>query len=133
MDIIKKYENRAEEFYKNSKHFISTNEFEKAGELLWGCLSNYINAINVLYTGKSISEHGKMVTTGKDIALAIGDSRLLYAIDNIGQKLHANYYHGFLKSDDMKQYYPEILYAITKLKEILDLELKKKFHTHSES
>ena len=124
IEKIGKYKHRAEKLFENAKIFLDKGEYEKTGEFLWGALAAYINAIVFLRTGEAKYSHNKLVAAGENIAKVVKDADLLKAIRQTGQKLHANYYHGFLILEDFKDMFPEIEKAIEKLDNILFNELK---------
>jgi hypothetical protein len=119
LEKIRDYETRAANLIRNANEFIQRREFEKVSEFLWGSIADYINALVILTTGKSIGGHKDLIEAGKRIALANNDKRLFDAIDRVGQQLHANYYHGFLSETVLRDYYAEVIYAVTQLQQIL--------------
>jgi len=120
---IEKFRKRTAQFIQNSREFYIRKEFEKSGELLWGSLANMINIFSLLYTGKAKTGHQELIELVKQIAHDKKDERLFTAIDKWGQKLHANYYHGFLFEMDFVEIYPEVEYAIEQLEKFLEREL----------
>ncbi len=123
LEKTEKYKIRADKLFENAKIFLDKKEYEKTGEFLWGALAAYINAIVFFKTGKAKYNHNKLVKAGEDIAKEVNDPDLLKAINRTGQKLHANYYHGFLILEDFKDMFPEIEKAIEKLDKILSSQL----------
>ena len=123
LEKTEKYRIRADKLFENAKIFLDKKEYEKTGEFLWGALAAYINAIIFIRTGEARYNHNKLVKAGEGIAKAVQDQDLLKAIKGTGQKLHANYYHGFLIVEDFQDMFPEIEKAIEKLDKILLNEL----------
>jgi hypothetical protein len=122
---IQNYRARAAQFFNNGKLLLKKGELEKAGEMFWGAISCYINAIQLLHTGKAYGDHKQMVNDAKKIATNVGDKNLLDAIEQ-AEKFHANFYHGFIPKDEFPKYYEKAVYAFVTFDRILQQELAKK-------
>ena len=121
LDQLEGYEIRAGMYLSNVDLAVMKDEYEKASEFLWGSIACYLNAIYFLRTGKSCSGHNAMIALGERISVVTGDQRLENAI-RIGEKMHSNHYHGFLRPEEFPGMYYEIMYAVSKLRELLILE-----------
>lgn len=122
IEKIRKYEDRATQLIANAEALVKKGELEKAGEFFWGAIACYINALELLYTGKAHARHSEMVIEAKTIASGRKDIRLLEAIRE-AEKLHANYYHSFITKDEFPVYYAAAKYAFIEFQKILEESL----------
>ena len=87
--------------YNNYLIAISKNEFTKASELLWGSISNIAVGIAVM-EGKQLNGH---MNTVRFIDEIIRSEYPQYAqITNSIEKLHSNFYHAWMSTDDFKMH-----------------------------
>lgn len=115
---VKEYLDRAYKFKVNFDEAITKGDIEKAGELLWGIFSCYMNALRVLRTGKPARRHGEIVKVGLDLAKALNDEKLAKAV-KLAEKCHSNFYHSFLDLEDIKECYEAIMYAVRRADELI--------------
>jgi hypothetical protein len=66
------------------------------------------------------------VDAGKEIAKDLLDWGLFLAIDVVGQRLHANFYHGSVDLEAFRQDFGEILYGVEILQQAFATELAHK-------
>ena len=118
LERIKLYVDRAGALRANADAAISGGELDKAGEFLWGVMACYLNALKLMYTGKTAGTHKELMEVAIMVAKELGDERFRRAIKN-AERLHANFYHLFLDAEDFARIYDDILYAARQLHELL--------------
>ena len=72
----------------------------QASEKMWGAASHAIMAV-ALQRGQDCGTHRKMVNLAWDIAREQDDVWLRAGIST-AQQFHANFYHGFMETEDME-------------------------------
>ena len=133
LDKIGAYRARANQFLENAAKFSEKKELEKASEFAWGAIASLINGIVLLYTGQAKFDHRSLVNEGEEIAKALEDQRLGRAISTVGERLHANYYHGFINEVAFREDFAEIVYAASRLEQVLEGEVLSRLFQHSAS
>lgn len=108
---------RADKLYSNFKT-IQKDDIEKASELLWGVFVCYVNAYWILRTGEPVTRHGKIREVSEGLVSVLNDTKFDNARKS-AEKLHANYYHGFLNLEDLQKIHPDIKYATEKIHDLI--------------
>jgi hypothetical protein len=117
-----KYRQRGEKYLKNAKEKIAREDWGKGAEFLWGAVSSLLNAICVLYEYRPITNHQEMVNFGKKLATELKDKEMYNFFDETGNKLHANFYHEFMSSQEVSRYYLDTIKIAKKLNEAWEQE-----------
>lgn len=112
------YIRRADRLKENFDKAVAEDNIEKAGELLWGILACYLNALKIFLTGKPARRHGELVKVGYDLAKALGDDKILEGVRK-AEKLHSNFYHAFLDKEDLKEIYEDVVYVVGRIYEMM--------------
>lgn len=94
---IETYARKAEEKRNNYDFLLEREEFEKAGESLWGAIVNLIDSIR-LAKGASLNNHNIMRRFLKSYAFDKEDKEL-WELFKEAEKLHPNFYHSFMDKD----------------------------------
>ena len=118
------YQARAPVLLRNGMELVQKGEMEKGGEFIWGAVGAYLNALELLKTGKAKADHGQMVKNAEGVANSLGDKRLDEAIKS-AEKLHANYYHSFLTKEEFLERAERARYAYERFGKILEDELSR--------
>lgn len=96
---------------------LAAGEARKAGELWWGALASAASAAALFRTGKSLDHRGVSEFLRQ---LAVSDP-LYDEAREIGERLHANFYHNFLDPRDIVSSSPMVVGAVRKLLEMSNL------------
>jgi len=118
------YERRAVRYIQNAREMAGRGELAKAGEMLWGALASYLNAISILMRGRPSRSHRELLTIGREVALARGDRELLLVLERDAQALHANFYHDFMTRETFGMYLSAIFRVAGRLS-LLCQELRR--------
>lgn len=85
----------ADRYYENYREYYFKGEYSKASEYLWGVVNSLVFAIGLFY-GKRISEHREISEFLKELGSKYQEIRDGYMPI---QRLHANFYHDFMKKE----------------------------------
>jgi hypothetical protein len=113
--VIEKYIFIAQRYYSNYLAHRDRREFDKASEDLWGVVNAIASALSILLSGKPIKDHRNLRELINDIAIENPEIIKLY---REAERLHANFYHGFLTQEDFKDSVAKIEKLITILSEL---------------
>lgn len=109
---------RAKDTYlANAKVMIDKGETEKASELLWGACLQMVFALSSL-KGITLPDHGTTKRYVLELSKEIKDEEI-WKLFSLLEKLHANFYHGFLTKEEFPQYVEAAKIFITKLEKVL--------------
>ena len=103
---------------KNSDEVIKEEEYNKAGELLWGALVQLLKAIGILVNSPTRT-HKEVMKLAQTIYTTNKDVELRNAIKNDAQALHANFYQEFMDKDVFYEHRTSIRKAYEKLFKII--------------
>jgi len=123
LELSHEYEQRALEYQANSMELLRRGELAKAGEMLWGALVSYLNAIAVLLRGEPLRRHGEVRKLGRQVAIARGD-RELHEYIITTEAIHANFYHEFMSKEEFLEYYARALRALASVRQTF-IELRE--------
>ncbi len=120
------YRERAVKYFMNFEEERLRENFDKAGEALWGVISCLLNAIHLLEKGKPITDHQMMRQFAVHYLVSMTDEgERLVGIFKRAEKLHANFYHSFLDRDEFNELCNEIIELIKVLEELYNREMSK--------
>ncbi|MEM0374841.1 MAG: PaREP1 family protein [Nitrososphaerota archaeon] len=122
---VSEYLERSKRHQENLREFIQRGELEKAGDMLWGILSCYSNALSILLRGQKgvLRTHRDTIRFLEEFAKSIGDKRVIDAVKE-AERLHANFYHGFIRdAEDLRKHYEGVYLLI----QLLDEQIRKLF------
>lgn len=119
---IESHRLRAAQYFQNSQEAVGKEEYEKAGELIWGAVANYIHAFILLRERKIYKRHRAVVDFGRNIAIQRGDERLLNAVEE-ADEMHEHYYRGSRIRSSFPDRFEDGRYAIETLDKLLRTEV----------
>ncbi|NVM30987.1 MAG: hypothetical protein HWN65_19255 [Candidatus Helarchaeota archaeon] len=118
MEKIEHYINQSKVLLKNANLMVKKQEYNKAGEMLWGAMTSLLKAIGIMHN-KPIRNHKEIIKVAKFIALIKNDKELNEAIVNSGQTLHANFYENFLDLEVFKEHQEKVIKGYNTLFKII--------------
>ncbi len=121
--------NRAAQYFRNSQEAAGKEEYEKAGERLWGAVANYIHAMILLRENKVYHRHGSVVGYGREIAKEKGDARLLKAVEE-ADEMHEHYHRGSRVPSTFPDRFRDVEYALEALDRTLGEEAERWAEVH---
>ncbi|GBD11969.1 hypothetical protein HRbin23_01654 [bacterium HR23] len=121
---LREYRARALHYLRNAGEELQAGHSEKAGEALWGALSQGIKAV-ALSKGVLLRDHRSLVRFGRALARDLQDITLDKALA-IGQQIHANFYEGFSDLEQIREDYLVIEEALRRLLTLMEGTGQKK-------
>lgn len=109
---LKVYWGRSQKYWRQALEHLEKGEREKATELAWGSLVEYIHALALIYGKRLGGGHQEMKVYVRDIASQLGDEEI-FRLFQRAEAAHANFYRGFMADFEVK----EVLAGIQKLME----------------
>ncbi len=99
--LTQEHAQAAEAFLENAAREFAAGDELQASEKMWGAAAHAIMAV-ALQRGQECGSHQKLVSVAWQIANEHDDEALLGGIST-AEKFHANFYHGFMESEDMER------------------------------
>ena len=99
--LTQEHAQAAKEFLDEADREFAEGDVLQASEKMWGAASHAIMAV-ALQRGQECGTHRKMINVAWEIANEQGDISLQAGIA-VAEKFHANFYHGFMESEDMER------------------------------
>ena len=125
MRKAREYWERASFYLKNYENDRIKSE-EKASEDLWGVVSCLMNAISVVELGKPQSRHGNQREFAMQFLISeFEDGKELFKIYEKAEKLHSNFYHSFIKRDELEGLWADVLRLVKRLDNAFREKLKR--------
>ena len=118
LELSSEYEQKALRCLANAEELAKRGELSKAGEMLWGAVVSYINAIAALMRGEPLRRHREVLRAAREIAIARGNEKLLRAFRR-AEALHADFYHEFISREDFMEYHRAVLEVVMALSDTL--------------
>ena len=130
MDLIERNESIRRK-YEQYHRLLQQGELEKAGEVLWSIIVIMLDTISMLLQGRPLRRHRELKMFVKTRLaqlynnLTNNDPAVLVKLFENAEKLHANFYHEFLDTEELLNYIgaAELLAQI--LNELLEIIIKK--------
>ena len=95
-----KYKNQSKRYFDNAIRLIEAGEAEKAGELLWGSLSQAIKAV-AASNSRELRTHDDIRAYTLELTRKMEDEGIWYAFIT-AQFLHSRFYETGLNIEDVK-------------------------------
>lgn len=118
LELSSEYERRALRCLANADELANRDELDKAGEMLWGAVVSYLNAIAALMGGEPLRRHKEVSRAAREIAIARGNKEFLRAFRR-AEALHVNFYHGFVDREGFIEYHRAVLEVVAALSDTL--------------
>ena len=99
--LTQEHAQAAEAFLEEAAREFEAGEELQASEKMWGAASHAIMAV-AMTRGQECGTHRKMINVAWEIANEQDDISLRAGIA-VAEKFHANFYHGFMESEDMER------------------------------
>ena len=99
--LTQEHAQAAEAFLEEAAREFEAGEELQASEKMWGAASHAIMAV-AMTRDQECGTHRKMISVAWDIANEQSDDALRAGIST-AEKFHANFYHGFMESEDMER------------------------------
>ena len=96
--LTQEHAQAAEAFLEDAAREFAAGDELQASEKMWGAASHAIMAV-AMQRGQDCGTHRKMVNAAGEIAKE-QDDILLRAGISTAQKFHANFYHGFMETEE---------------------------------
>ena len=117
--------------YEQYHRLLRQGELEKAGEVLWSIIVIMLDTMSMLVQGRPLRRHRELKTFVKTglaqlyNSLTGGDPVVLVKLFENAERLHANFYHEFLDTEELLNYIgaAELLAQI--LNELLEMIIQK--------
>jgi len=101
-------------YLTEAREYLNSGEYEKASESLWGSLASALNALSITKHGKPLTSHQDFRLFAKQLSAELSDPEIYRAFRE-AEKLHANFYHAILTTEDLIDLFPKIEQAIRKI------------------
>ena len=99
--LTQEHAQTARAFLDEADREFAAGDALQASEKMWGAASHAIMAV-AMQRGQDCGTHRKMVNAAWDIADEQDDSDLRAGIST-AEKLHANFYHGFMETEEWER------------------------------
>ena len=99
--LTQEHAQAAKEFLDEADREFAEGDVLQASEKMWGAASHAIMAV-AMQRGQECGTHRKMINVAWEIANEQDDISLQAGIA-VAEKFHANFYHGFMESEDMER------------------------------
>ena len=98
--LTQEHAGTARAFLEEADREFAEGDTLQASEKMWGAASHAIMAV-AMQRGQDCGTHRQMVNVALQIASEIDDERLRTGME-AAQRLHANFYHGFLEPEEFE-------------------------------
>ncbi len=95
-----KYRDQSDHYFANALRLLDAGEAEKAGELLWGSLSQALKAV-AADNGRELRSHDDIRAYALELTRKMEDEGIWYAFVT-AQYLHSRFYETGLNIEDVK-------------------------------
>lgn len=85
-------------YLEQAKEMVEKGDSRKASEALWGSIAEALLSLAVAKGLKPPTDHRSLKALARDIGIEAVKQAFKTA-----EKLHANYYHGFMDDEDVKE------------------------------
>lgn len=116
----KKYAEQSIHYFSNALESFKSNEYEKAGELLWGSVAQIIKAV-AASKGKTLKKHTVLWTFVENLTEELKD-RSIYDTFAQANHLHSNFYEVELPPEHISRQIDQIKALIYKMLGLLNLK-----------
>ena len=113
-DRVKLYIDLHERLVAEAKDYMNKGDLIQAGEKLWGALCALLSAIAELRGWRHFS-HRDYNDVVENLAAELGEPELSVMFAS-AERLHANYYHGFLRPETFKVHARAVMELMEKLR-----------------
>ena len=130
MDLIERNESIRRK-YEQYHRLLQQGELEKAGEVLWSIIVIMLDTISMLVQGRPLRRHRELKMFVKTRLaqlynnLTNNDPAVLVKLFENAEKLHANFYHEFLDTEELLNYIGAAEFLAQILNELLEIIIKK--------
>ena len=98
--LTQEHAQAAEAFLEEAAREFEAGEELQASEKMWGAASHAIMAV-AMTRDQECGTHRKMINVAWEVADELDDVWLKAGI-SVAQQFHANFYHGFMETEDLK-------------------------------
>ena len=98
--LTQEHAQAAKEFLDEADREFAEGDVLQASEKMWGAASHAIMAV-ALQRGQPCGTHRLMINAAREVADELDDVWLQAGI-SVAQQFHANFYHGFMETEDLK-------------------------------
>ena len=98
--LTQEHAQAAEAFLEEAAREFEAGDELQASEKMWGAASHAIMAV-ALQRGQPCGTHRLMINAAREVADELDDVWLKAGI-SVAQQFHANFYHGFMETEDLK-------------------------------
>ena len=98
--LTQEHAGTARAFLEEADREFAEGDTLQASEKMWGAASHAIMAV-AMQRGEECGTHRKLVRVAYQIAAELKDGELRAGIE-AAQRLHANFYHGFLEPEEFE-------------------------------
>lgn len=118
-DPVKKYLRTADTYHNNALELFGRREFRKAGELLWGAVTQRIKAVAAV-RGIQIQNHNEFFNFMREVTREIENPELYQTFLDLNA-LHKNFYDQIIPETDFQIY----IQRVTEFERMIDELLKE--------
>ena len=98
--LTQEHAQAAKEFLDEADREFAEGDVLQASEKMWGAASHAIMAV-ALQRGQPCGTHRLMINAAREVADELDDVWLKAGI-SVAQQFHANFYHGFMETEDLE-------------------------------
>jgi len=122
MGNVAAYLEGIDELLQDWEGALETGKLRQAGEKLWGAASQAVKAL-AEFRGWQHDGHGLLFETVRRVTKERNDEQLRYQF-GLANVLHINFYENWLEREDIVSYALQIEEFVSKIKRIMDEEMK---------
>ncbi len=111
-------------YLNNALEEINKQNYEKAGEFLWGSVAEALKALQMARKGLRVKRHREFWDIARELSREYADESI-YVIFREANSLHSNFYEASLKEEDVKISFERVRILVGKLFDITRSELTK--------
>ena len=112
------------QYMDNALEALEKNEPGKAGELIWGSVTQAVHAVDA-WRGPVIDDHRRLMNFARDIGREIGDPAYPNNVRS-ARSLHQNFYIPVETQEEVEDLLPGIQQAINQILALLPEEVRNK-------
>ena len=122
IEAAKNHVSHCRQYMYNALEALGKNEPGKAGELLWGSITQAVHAVDA-WRGPVVSRHRGLLNFARNLSREIDDDNF-HNNFLASKSLHDNFYHPDLETDDVEFALPGIQRAISQVLSLLPEEIR---------
>lgn len=117
-EAVERYAKLALYYSNNASLFLKQQEFQKAGEMMWGAMASILKAV-AAKKGKKVEGHSQLFSLAAKLAKNLDDKQIYTAFLEASH-LHKNFYESDITETELRLHIKSTAKTIGKLVEYLD-------------